>query len=100
MILVHYKDGITDRLDPTDEHGLRALDSPHIQSQIRRVAILGESGHRVDLPPFKNGVNRIWIELVRNGEDIRGERICVMRNREVLKVTLYYSDGRVVLDLG
>jgi len=99
VILVHYKNGITSKLDPTDELSLRALDSPKVQSQIRRVAILDGYGHRVDLPSFKNGINRIWIEIVRNGDEIRGERICVMRNREILKVTMYYSDGRVVLDM-
>jgi hypothetical protein len=63
------------------------------------VAIIDKAGHRVDLPTVSNGTSRIWIELIVNGEVSKGERVCMSKGRNILKVTLYYSDGRVVVDL-
>lgn len=99
MILVHYRDGVTKKLDPTSEDELCFLDSPSEQKKVSRVAIVDGSGHRVDLPSMTNGTSRVWIELVKNGEMPKGERVCMRRGKQILKVTLYYSDGRVVVDI-
>jgi hypothetical protein len=97
VILVHYRDGSTKKIDPKVE-SVDQLDSPSEQKNIRRLAILDGEGKRIDLPPFKNGVSRVWIELLHDGTENRGERVCVRKGRDVLKVTMYYSDGRFVLD--
>lgn len=99
MILVHYRDGITKKLDPVNAEELCFLDSPTEQKQVSRIAIIDGSGHRVDLPAVANGTSRMWVELVRDNRSIKGERVCMRRGKQVLKVTLYYSDGRVVVDL-
>jgi hypothetical protein len=99
VILVHYRDGFTKKLDPTKEDELCLLDQPVEQKQVSRIAIIDGDGHRVDLPAVTNGTSRMWVELVMNGDTPRGERVCMRRGREILKVTLYYSDGRVVVDL-
>ena len=99
MILVHFRDGRTAKLNPVNENELRFLDSPEAQKSVRRVAIIDGNGHRSDLPSLKNGTSRIWVELIKNGEEARGERVCIRRGSHVLRVTMYYSDGRVVVDL-
>jgi hypothetical protein len=99
VILVHYRNGTTHKLDPKIESELRFLDSPDIQKLISRVAIIDNNGHRVDLPQLKSKVSRIWIERVTKGDSVRGERVCIRSGSNVLRVTLYYSDGRVVVDL-
>lgn len=98
MILVHLKDGTTKKLDPNVEDELRALDNPSLQKLVTRVAIV-HGGRRVDLPARKRKVNRVWIERVMDGESVRGERVCMLASKTVLQVTLFYSDGRVVIDL-
>jgi len=97
LILVHFKDGTTKKLDPTIEDELRALDDPSLQKQVTRVAIVHD-GRRVDLPARKRRFNRVWIERVMNGEALKGERVCMLARQTVLQVTLFYSDGRVVID--
>lgn len=96
MILVHYRDGTTKKLDPRTE--VTHLDSPDIQKMIRRVAIIDGNGGRIDLPSLKSNQSRIWVELVKNGQEIRGERVCMIRDKNLFKVTMYYSDGRFVVD--
>ena len=98
MIVVHYRDGLTRKLDPTIPDELCFLDSPSEQKRISRIAIVDGNGHRVDLPQM-NGSSRVWIEVVQNGTVPKGERVCMRKGGDVLKVTLYYSDGRVVVDL-
>lgn len=99
MILVHYKNGITRKLDPLSEIELSLLDSPEEQCRVSRVAIVDGNGHRVDLPSLVNGSSRVWIEIVCNGDVAKGERVCMNIGKQILKVTLYYSDGRIVIDL-
>lgn len=99
MILVHFRNGTTKKFDPRVESDISALDPPDIQQNIRRVAIVDGNGHRVDLPSFKGKNIRTWMELVCNGDEVRGERVCIRHNGTILKVTFYYSDGRVVLDM-
>lgn len=97
MILVHFKDGTTKKLDPNVEDELRAIDVPTIQRQVTRVAIIHD-GKRVDLPARKRKFNRVWIEKVTNDDCVKGERVCMLAGKTVLQVTLFYSDGRVVID--
>jgi hypothetical protein len=97
LILVHFKDGTTKKLDPNVEVELRALDDPTTQRQVTRVAIIHD-GKRVDLPARKRKFNRVWIERVVNGDSTKGERVCMLAGKTVLQVTLFYSDGRVVID--
>lgn len=99
MILLHLKDGSTQRIDPTTEAELLSLDDRSYQRQIRRVAILDETGRRVDLPLNRNGSFIMWLELVRKGGIVKGERFCMRNGRILLRATLYYSDNRVVFDL-
>ena len=99
MILVHYKDGLTRKLDPLSEAELVLLDSPREQVNISRVAILDDNGHRVDLPSVTNRTSRVWIELVSSSDIPKGERVCMRFGNRLLKATLYYSDSRVVIDL-
>jgi len=98
LILVHYKDGMTRKLDPLSEVELCLLDPIEEQRRISRVAIIDSNGHRVDLPLVKDSSTRIWIELVMSGEIPRGERVCMRLEGRILRVTLYYSDGRIVVD--
>lgn len=99
MIIVHYKDGLTRKLDPLSEVELVVLDSPREQRNISRVAILDNNGHRVDLPSITDHTSRVWIELVSSSDIPKGERVCMILGKTFLKATLYYSDGRVVIDL-
>ncbi len=99
MILLHLKDGSTQRIDPKIETELLSLDNRSFQRQIRRVAILDENGRRVDLPLNRNGSFIMWLEIVKKGEIIKGERFCMRSGRISLRATLYYSDNRIVFDL-
>jgi len=99
LILVHYKNGMTRKLDPFSESELCLLDSPEVQKEVSRVAIVDGDGHRVDLPSMRGNSSRVWVELVRSGEIPKGERVCMLRGRQILRVTLFYSDGRIVIDL-
>lgn len=99
MICVHIKDGNTIHLDPTIENNLCYLDNRRKNKLIRRVAIIDKNGKRTDLPLNKNGAFIIWIELVKCGDYIKGERVCMKNSYFLLRATLYYSDLRVVLDL-
>lgn len=56
-------------------------------------------GRRTDLPLNRNGVYRMWIELVSKRGQIKGERFCMRTNKLLLRATLYYSDSRIVFDL-
>lgn len=99
MILLHLNDGSTKRIDPNVDSELSSLDNRSFQKQVRRVAILDESGRRVDLPLNKNGSFIMWLEKVEKGGLRKGERFCMRDGRILLRATLYYSDSRVVFDL-
>jgi hypothetical protein len=99
VILVNCKGGSTISLDPTKRHDLESLDSTITQLQISRVSILSSSGHRVDLPTVEEGYTRVWLELLRKDNELKGERVCLRMKNRVLKATLYYSDSRVVIDI-
>lgn len=97
MIILHLDDGSTLRLDPRRENELRHLDSNKIQ--VRRVAIADGDGKRVDLPLNKNGIYRMWMEVVEKNGVVKGERFCMRSSVVTMRATLYYSDNRVVIDL-
>lgn len=99
MILVNFKGGRTIQLDPSKRHDLESLDSIVVQSQISRISILSSSGMRVDLPAKDDGYTRVWLELLKKNNVMKGERVCLRMNNQVIKATLYYSDFRVVIDI-
>ena len=98
MILVNFKDGKSLQLDPTKRRDLESLDSVVVQSQISRVSILSE-GFRVDLPTMAKGYTRVWLELLKKDGVLKGERVCLRLENQVIKATLYYSESRVVVDI-
>lgn len=99
MLILHLDNGTSIRLDPRNDADLHSLDLVSLQKRIRRVAISDGDGKRVDMPLNKNGVYRMWIELIEKGNEIRGERFCMRNDLLIMKATLYYSDSRVVFDL-
>lgn len=99
MILVNCKNGDTIVLDPRVRGDLERLDSSILQTQISRISILSHKGQRVDLPTVEGGYSRVWLEVVKGHNEIRGERVCLRMGDKVLKSTLYYSDSRVVIDI-
>lgn len=98
MILVHFKNGNTLKLNPADPQDLIALDHPYNQRNIRRVSIFDREGHRVDLPRMANSNSRIWIEFLSKNGMAKGERVSMRNKNQMLQITLYFSDGRVVVD--
>ena len=98
MVLVHLRNGHTLKLDPALQQDREAIDHPYNQRGVRRVSIIGGAGHRVDLPPIRNRNTRVWIETVHKNGAVRGECVSLRNGGEILKVILYYSDGRIVLD--
>lgn len=99
MILVHFTNGNTLKLNPADQRDLVALDHPYNQRGISRVSIFDGEGHRVDLPRMTNHSSRIWIEFLSKDGVAKGERVNVRNGKQILQVTLYFSDGRVVINL-
>lgn len=97
MILVQLSSGSTIRIDPRNGDEIYVLDQPLIQADIRRVSLLN-MGFRVDLPRSQKRGDRVWVETITNDGMLRGERVYLRRGRSVLRASLYYSDGRVVLD--
>ena len=67
--------------------------------KVRRVAVADGDGKRVDLPLNKNGVYRMWMEVVEKDGEYKGERFCMRSSVVTMRATLYYSDSRVVIDL-
>ena len=99
MVLLQLDNGQTDKLDPRVDSDLCRLDTPQIQRHVRRVSLLDDNGRRVDLPLNHNGIYFMWMERVMNNNDMKGERFCMKTRHTFLRVTMYYSDGRVVFDL-
>jgi hypothetical protein len=99
VIILHLDDGSVQRLDPRREDDLRSLDSTSTQKKVRRVAVADGDGKRVDLPINKNGIYRMWMEVVEKNGEVRGERFCMRSSVVTMRATLYYSDSRVVIDL-
>lgn len=98
MILVQCKDGSTIKLNPARPQDRVAIDHPYNQRNIRRVSIVDYEGHRVDLPRLTDHYTRIWIEYLSKNGVSKGERVSMRNGRDVLQVTLYFSDGRVVIN--
>ena len=99
MILLQLDTGETEKLDPRVKSDLCRLDKPKFHQHVRRVSILDSNGRRTDLPLNKNGIYRMWMELIMKGGEVRGERFCMKTSHVLLRVTMYYSDGRTVFDL-
>ena len=99
MIILHLEDGTVLHLDPRRDDEIRLLDFNSLQKVVRRVAIADGDGKRVDLPLNKNGVYRMWMEVVEKKGKIKGERFCMRSSIAIMRATLYYSDNRVVIDL-
>lgn len=101
MIILHIDNGTVIHLDPLNrENDLYFLDnSPNIRKKVRRVAIIDNDGKRVDLPLNINGIYCMWIEFIKNRNRINGECFCMRNELFIMKVKLYYSDKRVVIDL-
>jgi len=99
VILVHLKSGNTFKLNAENPQDCSALDHTYNQKGISRVSILDDDGHRVDLPSLKNRNTRVWIEPILHGNEIRGERVSLRNGREIMQVSSYFSDGRVVIDI-
>lgn len=98
MILVNLRNGTTLKLDPEKEMDRQAIEHPYNQSAITRVSIIDLEGHRVDMPPMKSKSTRVWIETLSTNGVVKGERISMRFGTVILQATLYFSDGRVVID--
>jgi len=98
VILVHLTNGTTLKLDPAVQRDREAIDHPYNQRGISRVSILDREGHRADLPPLKGRNTRIWIEFLSKNGMVKGERVNMRYGKRILQTTLYFSDGRVVIN--
>jgi len=99
VVLLQLDTGSTEKLDPRVHSDLCRLDIPKYHRQVRRVSLLDGKGRRVDLPVNRNGIYLMWMEQVKKGNELKGERFCMKTKTMLLRATMYYSDGRVVFDL-
>lgn len=99
MILVHLKNGQTVKLNAANKQDCVALDHSYNQKGISRIALLNDKGGRLDLPIVRGRSSRVWLETINNGKEIRGERVGIRNGRLVMRASVYFSDGRFVLDL-
>lgn len=75
------------------------IDDRVLQERIKRIAIINDKGTRIDLPVNSRGRYFIWVERVKDGSDIRGEKVCMRNDKILFRVIHYYSDGRFVTDI-
>lgn len=98
MFLINFKNGDTYKLDPiSNPADVYFLDSPETVKQISRVSFL-INGNRIDLPRIRKSY-RVWIEIIKKDNVIKGEKLCIRIGRLQMNFIRYIFDNRIRIDL-
>jgi len=99
MFLLHLRNGTVVKSRPSDDvEQLRVLDSFGIKKDLSRVAITNDRGGRLDLPSIERH-DTIWLDGIFDGDSLRGESVNFVRRGRCYRFSMFYSDGRFVVEL-
>lgn len=98
MILLHLSNGTVVKACPVDDvEDLRVLDNRYVRSNLSSIAMINVKGGRIDLPTIDRR-DSVWLDAISDGDISRGESVNIFRRGRCYKFSLFYSDGRFVVE--
>lgn len=99
MILLHLSNGTVVKACPVDDvEDLCVLDNRYVRANLTSIAIVNGKGGRLDLPAVDR-LDSVWLDSISNGDVLKGESVNIFRRGRCYRFSLFYSDGRFVVEL-